>query len=344
MGTGGAPVRNPAERPESDFLHSALVIDSDQSVRQVLAPAVREALADADEVFMVVSEDTGRLVREELGAAAGPLEWADTSTFYQRLGFAYEACRGFLAAAHNAGRRIRVFAEPEVAGQSGDPGAVDRTAAYLPYEAMCNETYAGYGGEVTCVWDARRHSAMIMDNVRSVHSHEILAGGREPSPGYTRAREYLAGRDEVALPLPVRVDWSAGLMTVDGLPSLRRELRDWARQHGFAGSAVSDVLLAVNEVATNGVLHGQPPVEVYAWHHRDTLIVQVDDCGGTPIPAAAGYEPPVPDRDTSRGMWLARQLADVVQTHTAGDQTSVRLYFPRELTHRHPERAEGILA
>ncbi|HVT66123.1 MAG TPA: sensor histidine kinase [Trebonia sp.] len=336
-------MRNPAERPEREFLHSALITDSDESVRQLLAPAVRRALSEADQVFMVVSEDTGRLVQEELGAAADPLRWADTSAFYQRLGFAYEGFRGLLAAAQDGGHAIHVFAEPEVAGQAGDPGAVDRTVAYLPYEAMCNETYARYGGEVTCLWDAQRHSSVIIDSVRSVHSHEVVAGGRKPSRGYTGAREYVAGHDEMPLPLPVRVDWSAGLMTADGLPPLRQGLRDWARQHGFTSPGVADVMLAVNEVATNGVLHGEPPVAVYAWRHRDTLIVQSDDSGGIPIPPAAGYEPPVPGRYGSRGLWLARQLADVVQTHTAGGRTSVRLFFPRELTNRHPGRAAELL-
>jgi hypothetical protein len=31
---------------------------------------------------------------------------------------------------------------------------------------------------------------------------------------------------------------------------------------------------------------------------------------------------------------MARQLADVLQTHTADSVTSVRLSFPRQLTHR----------
>jgi hypothetical protein len=35
-----------------------------------------------------------------------------------------------------------------------------------------------------------------------------------------------------------------------------------------------------------------------------------------------------------RGLWLARQLADTVITHTGRRRTSVRLHFPRELTNR----------
>lgn len=41
---------------------------------------------------------------------------------------------------------------------------------------------------------------------------------------------------------------------------------------------------------------------------------------------------------SQRGLWLARQLADVVQARTADGVTSVRLYFPYRLTHRNPPR------
>lgn len=34
------------------------------------------------------------------------------------------------------------------------------------------------------------------------------------------------------------------------------------------------------------------------------------------------------------GLWLARQFADVVLTETTAERTSVRMYFPDDLTHR----------
>ena len=61
--------------------------------------------------------------------------------------------------------------------------------------------------------------------------------------------------------------------------------------------------------------------------------MQVDDRGGRPIPPDAGYHPP--DRACNGlGMWLARQLADVLTTHTSLNRTSVRLHFPYGVTHR----------
>jgi anti-sigma regulatory factor (Ser/Thr protein kinase) len=332
--------RSPAPTGPAPFFHTALIVDSDATVRDLLAPAVREASAEADLVFLAVSAGAARLLRRELGPAADTLDWGDPADFYQRLGFAYEAFRRYLAAAHAAGRRVHVFAEPDLAVPQGrqpaGPPAVDRTAAYLAYEAMCNETYAGYGCEVTCLWDARQHQAPMIGSVGALHSHRLGPGGREPSPGYVSPRDFLAGRNQRPLPLPVQADLAASLGCAEGLPALRAGLRDLARERGYAASAVADVTLAVNEVATNGLSHGRPPVEVRAWQHGDTLVVQVDDHGGTPLPAAGGYEPPSGHQERTRGLWLARQLADVMQTHTAEGTTSVRLYFPYQLTHRRP--------
>jgi anti-sigma regulatory factor (Ser/Thr protein kinase) len=139
--------------------------------------------------------------------------------------------------------------------------------------------------------------------------------------------------DQLPLTLPAQVEWDASLTSLHVLPMLRTRLREWAYRNGFASSATLDVLVAVNEVAANAFVHGQPPVQVNAWRSQDTLVVQVDDHGGTPLPAWAGYRPPGRHQDRHYGLWLARQLADVVQTRTADAITSVRLYFPYQLTY-----------
>jgi anti-sigma regulatory factor (Ser/Thr protein kinase) len=335
------------------FMHSALVIESDQAIRELLAPAVRRALAEADGVFAAVSGPTADLLRAELGAAAGSLQWGDPAAFYQRLGFAYEGFRRFLAAAHAAGRRVAVFAEPARPGPGdGQPddgqlddrhGVADRTAAYLAYESICNETYAAYGCPVTCLWDARRHAPPVIDNVRRLHRHQLTSDGPVPSPGYLSPGRFLGGLTPAALPRPARADWAATLDSPDDLPALRGEVRGWARRQGFTAAAAADVTLAVNEIVTNGLTHGRPPVAVLAWHDGDVLLVQVEDQGGIPLPAAGGYRPPGGDQDRTRGLWLARQLADVMQTHTAGDRTTVRLHFPYRLTHQRPPYLGGPL-
>jgi anti-sigma regulatory factor (Ser/Thr protein kinase) len=50
--------------------------------------------------------------------------------------------------------------------------------------------------------------------------------------------------------------------------------------------------------------------------------------GLTPIPANAGYHRPPHKANRGYGLWIARQLADVVTTHTDRDRTTITLDFP----------------
>ena len=320
---------------QTSFRHNALVIDSDASVRDLLVPAVQAAMAEADRVVVAVSDATAAQVRSALGATGDALEWSDAAHFRQRLGFAYESFRRSLASAHAAGERLHIFAESGVANGAGlsEAGAADRAAAYLAYEAICNETYAGYGCEVTCLWDARRHPTLVIENARRLHD-QMAGPGAGETADVVSPREYLTGRNQVPLELPGRVDWAAVLPDLYGLPDLRQRIASWAGKHGFATAATLDVVMAVNEVATNGLTHGQPPATVSGWRDRDTLLVQVDDQGGIPIPPYAGYVPPSLASASQRGLWLARQLADVVRVNSLRQLTSVRLCFPRGPMHR----------
>jgi anti-sigma regulatory factor (Ser/Thr protein kinase) len=317
------------------FTHAALIVDSDEGLRSRLLPAVRQSLDAGLPVLMVVSRHTERLVRGALGARSDEPEWADTGTFSLRLGFVFEEFRRYLAAQHRNGRRVHVVAEPDIATGIDPDSPVDRAAAYLSYEAMCNEAYAGFGCPVTCLWDSRRHSTLIIENVRSLHNHEITESGTEPNATHVPAFDYLSGRNHVPLPaLPAAVDMDLILADPPGLIRLRAVIAAWAERESFAPMAAGDVVMAVAEVATNGLVHGGAPVRVRAWRHSDTLVVQVDDAGGIPLPPMAGYLAPSADPAAGRGLWLARQLTDVLIAHTVPGLTSVRLHFPHEVTHR----------
>jgi anti-sigma regulatory factor (Ser/Thr protein kinase) len=114
----------------------------------------------------------------------------------------------------------------------------------------------------------------------------------------------------------------------DQLVMFRRLLRRWADLHGMGDHHAGDVVTAVGEAVTNGLQHGTPPVRVRAWTADGLARVHVHDRGLTPIPATAGYHRPPPELDRGHGLWVARQLADVVTTHTNRGGTTITLDFP----------------
>ncbi|WP_433796562.1 ATP-binding protein [Actinoplanes sp. CA-252034] len=312
------------------------MIDSEATVRARLLPEIHRSIEGGVPVLMVVSDPIAGLVRADVGTHAPGIVWGDPAGFYTRLGAAFECFRRYLADRHAAGQPVHVVAEPEFADDVAMGTAVDRARAYLPYESVCNETYAPYGSPVTCVWDTRRHSAAIIEEARNVHGHELTEGGPVPYAGYRAPEDYLAGRAQLPPPQPpVVVDHDVGLHQLADLRALRAMIAGWTGRHGFRDAAAEDVGVAVTEIATNALVHGGSPARVRAWHDDGVLVVQVDDAGGRPVSPFAGYRrPEVTSKVGGRGLWLARQLADTVDVHSGPGVTSVRLRFPREIMHR----------
>jgi anti-sigma regulatory factor (Ser/Thr protein kinase) len=272
------------------FAHTAVIVHSDRSLRNALIPRLRQSLQVRKPVLMVVSDHTATMVRQELGERSRDLEWGDSTAFYQRLGFAYESFRRYLADQHAAGRHVHVIAEPDITADPDQATPIDRAAAYLAYESVCNDTYAPYGSAVTCIWDSRRHPDPVIEGARSVHNYELTGAGTIPSRTYVTPEKYLAARNDIPLEdVPKDVDQDLQFVDVTQLGRLRLALRSSIDQHPFAEPAADDIILSVTEVAANGLAHGAAPVRVRVWHHGDALVVHLDDRGGQPLPPDAGY-------------------------------------------------------
>jgi anti-sigma regulatory factor (Ser/Thr protein kinase) len=329
-------IRHPDEGSSPHaFAHTAVIVESDETLRTRLVPELSRSLSAGDSVVMVVSDRTADVVRATMGRDGNRLEWRSTEAFYRRLGLTYEGFRRFLAEQSLLGRRLHMVAEPDI-GTADSDLADERSAEYLAYESVCNDVYAPYGSAITCLWDSRRYPALVLEGARTVHNHELTDAGRVPNRAFLPPQVYLNARGEATMePPPRSVDLDLTSVAVDQVGLVRAAVRAWAEDLRFTPRAAGDLAVAATEVVNNGLRHGEPPVRVRAWHRGDTLVIQVDDAGGRPIPPDAGYRPPDPaDPSVGRGLWLARQLADTVtiEAVTAG-RTSVRLHFPRGVSH-----------
>ena len=130
----------------------------------------------------------------------------------------------------------------------------------------------------------RRYPTLVIDDARRVHGHQLGATGPMPNPNFIPTAQYLAGRNHITLePPPPITDLDTTVTDDHHLAGLRRTLREWTHDWVCAPSAATDVVLATSETATNGLVHGAPPVRIRGWQHTDTLITQVDDAGATPF-------------------------------------------------------------
>ena len=93
-----------------------------------------------------------------------------------------------------------------------------------------------------------------------------------------------------------------------GPPDERRTFGAWALNEvrasvaamllaaGFGRDRADDVVLAVNEIATNAVEHGPGDAEVYLWSDADGFVAEVHDRGvlGNPLPGLIAPHPAEP--------------------------------------------------
>jgi anti-sigma regulatory factor (Ser/Thr protein kinase) len=141
--------------------------------------------------------------------------------------------------------------------------------------------------------------------------------------------DYLARNETPPPAAPADLDLDVHLDSADDLAALRRRLRTWGAACALSDHDTDDIVIAVDEIATNALEHGQPPAHVRGWTTPDALFVQVDDHGRAGIPATTGYRRPPTDARRGRGIWIARHLAEVLTIHTAPTGTAVALRFAR---------------
>lgn len=312
-----------AGAPTGEFVHVAALYASDEQLRDLLLPYLDEGLCRDENILAVISEDARRVLRDALGDAADLVQWGASGVSYDRLGQMFEGFAGYLAQQHRAGVRTRVIGELDADSHP------DRVSQYLRYESMANEIYAPYGYPVVCLWDQRRYPPEVLAHVRAVHPQLLDTSGPIPSAEYCLPIDYLARNQSSPAAAPVDLDLVVHLDSADDLGRLRRQLRSWGARCGMGGQDTDDIVIAVDEIATNALEHGQPPACVRGWTAPDALFVQVDDQGRACIPATTGYQRPSTDARRGRGIWIARHLADVLSTHTGPTGTTVAMRFAR---------------
>jgi serine/threonine-protein kinase RsbW len=118
---------------------------------------------------------------------------------------------------------------------------------------------------------------------------------------------FRAGQDRASEPL---VETEFG---VADLPTLRRAVKSSAKRVGLTESKAGDLALAVNEIATNAIVHGGPPATLRIWGRGREIVCEVADAGPGIHDALAGRQRPAVDSSAGRGLWLARHLCDAVK-------------------------------
>jgi len=152
-----------------------------------------------------------------------------------------------------------------------------------------------------------------------------LVDGHPEEDGAAR-RPASDGAGAFAQPLPapgsdVREVAFAG----EQLGALRRVLTSWASEQQLGAAPTEELVLAVNELATNSVRYGGGEGKLLLWREDDAVVCEIRDAGHIEDPLI-GRSRPAPNQHTGRGLWLVHQLCDLVEIHSSPAGTAVRVH------------------
>lgn len=295
-----------ASAPSKGLVHQALIYGSEQEFMDVALPFVEQGVASGEPTLVAVGEWNVENLRAALGDAPPGLTLASVERWYDTSARTRERLGRWVAERADRGR-VRVMGEPPWA--VGHPAQVRDWARH---ESVLNLAFSEYPVTFVCPYDARVMPEDILGHARSTHPEIVDSAGVTRSGGYEEPVEFCRRLDS-AVDRPAGEPFAELRFGLADLPEVRRAVGAIATEAGLARSRADELVLAVNEVATNAVVHGGPPATLRFWHGDDEIVFEVSDGGDGIRDALAGQlAPPTAERG-GRGLWLTRLLCDAVE-------------------------------
>jgi anti-sigma regulatory factor (Ser/Thr protein kinase) len=178
---------------------------------------------------------------------------------------------------------------------------------------------------VVCLYPQLPLHLDVAEGARRNHPLLLVEGALRHNPAHREPRDVLAARGTPVPPLLGPPDRRIGFDTWQ-LAAVREGVAQAARAAGCDRDRVDDLVLAVNEVATNAVEHGSGDAHLDVWTGSAVreLVCEVHD-GGTLDDPLPGLRPPHPSDPRGRGLWIARQLCDLLHVWSDDGGTHVRI-------------------
>ncbi len=313
------------ERPSSDrrrtYRHDAFLYDSAEHLAGVAAPFLQEGLGVGEAAVVATSPGISEVLRDAVGGDPRVHVIERHDVYRSRTPTAITTFRRLADDYAAAGiTRIRVVGEV-------DFGPTEREwLEWQRYEAVINEALADWPLWGMCVFDTQRLSDPVLESALATHTGLVTTTDRAPNPDYVEPDTYLRGLPVPPEPLEETTP-RLSAPSVSDYVGLRRAVH--AELAGLPAPAdlLEDFLLAVDEMTSNALRHGGPPVGLRLWVADDRVVCTISDAGPGFDDPFAGYGPAHGD-DLSRGgmgLWLARQLCDHVDISGDDDGAHVRL-------------------
>jgi anti-sigma regulatory factor (Ser/Thr protein kinase) len=297
----------------------AVPYGSDEAFLNLTVPRVRAALNEGRRVLVITSAAKLELLADALGGDAGRIDSRDSAAWY---GHPYRT----LAAYHEytRGRRTLVIGEPIWEGRSER-----EVRELIRYESVLNAALRAAAADMLCLYDVRNVPPAVLEFNAVNHPLLLGAQGEAPSTRFIPPHELVLNDDRTPLPEP-----GSGAVTIRftgrELRRLRQSVGDYARSAGMDRNLITSLVISVSEIAANSIEHGAGYGTITMWENDGELVCEIADPGGALDDPLPGYIPPEPESPRGYGLWISRQLCDLVELRTEGGVLRVRLHLSME--------------
>jgi len=299
------------------FSHEALFYAGPDEFVHRTSAFIRDGLEADEPVFVVVAGAKIEQLREELGREHHRVQWADMADVGTNPARIIPAWREFADRCVAPGRPARGIGEPIYPERSPD-----ELVECQRHESLLNLAFAGGPAwRLQCPYDVEALDASIIDEARRSHP-TLVRGSEHVASDRCRSLAEVAGPFDVSMPNPPE-DAVSMAFDAEGLPAVRRFV--FSETRAMLRDRADDLVLAVNELATNSIRYGGGGGVVRVWRDQ-SVVCEIEDRGFIADPLA-GRVLPGPGRESGRGLWLVNQLCDLVQVRTqVGGGTRVRVH------------------
>lgn len=302
------------------FEHPALFYRGMSDYLPVCVSFINEGLSNGEPVAVAVPTANLAALRAELGQSAERVRLLDMSRAGRNPGRILPGVLHAFADAHADARRVRIIGEPIWAGRSD----VEYPAC-VQHEALINLAFAGQAVEILCPYDTQRLPAAILADAEATHPTLIDANGRRPSNSYAPDR-VLADYNQ---PFPEPVRSTTLRLSVEEVSDARQLAVIKAHRAGLNADRTAEFELAVSELVTNSIEHGDGHCRLRIWLEDGHLVAETHNPGQLRDPLA-GRRLAQPEQQRGRGLVLVNHFTDLVRVHTTTRTTTIRIYMNRQ--------------
>jgi anti-sigma regulatory factor (Ser/Thr protein kinase) len=325
MNRRSSMVAAPSTRPPlpltASFRHEMLLYAGGDHgfLEGTLAP-VRRALAREAHVLVAVDLARAAALTRALGDEAERVRFVDMRELGRNPARIISVLQE-LVGEHARGNGALGIHEPVSPGRS--PAELEECERH---EALLNFAFGeGPGWHLLCPYDLDRLDDRVLDAAQRCHPVLARDGASTRSETYAGMLD-LARPFVGALPAPSGAVEERAFTGSESLSALRHLISEWAARESLGLERSEELVLAVDELATNSIRHGGGAGTLRFWREADTLLCEVQDEGRFRS-ALVGRARPSPEAHSGRGVWLVNQLCDLVQIRSGPTGSVVRVHM-----------------